>query len=141
MALLRLFLETIADREQPKKDLWAHCIRARQDLKTYLERDYSDCTIQPRTAIWKSLTSFDRSEFQKLWKRLKTFLHESGQKMLIFVTSPASIIHQGFFKKIDENSLHQKKLSGEKVCQRTSCIIYINSINNVAKYINFFYFR
>lgn len=113
--MLRLFLETIADREQPKKDLWLHCVRVRRELKKYLDLNMNFAQYEPKTPIWKSLTSFDVNEFRKLSHRMRKYVETFVQKVWIFVSSPASIVNQAFFKSIDENSLHQKKLSGEKV--------------------------
>lgn len=115
VALLRLFLETIADREQPKKDLWSHCVRVRQELKKYLDLNMNITKFEPKTPIWKSLISFDTKEFKNISHRLRKRAENLVQKIWIFVTSPASIVNQAFFKSIDENSLHHKKLSGEKV--------------------------
>lgn len=115
VALLRLFLETIADREHSKKNLWAHCVRARQKLKTYFENDFTTPKFEQKFSIWKSISSLNAREFQRLWNRFKSFLLHFAQNMAIFFMSPASIIHQGFFKKIDENCLHRQKLTGEKV--------------------------
>lgn len=115
VALLRLFLETIADREPPKKDLWSHCVRVRQELRKYLDQSMIQSQFERKVSIWRSLFSFDGKGNQKLTKRLKNVLRSFGRKIIIFVTSPASIVYQGFFKKIDENILHQKQLSGEKV--------------------------
>lgn len=115
VALLRLFLETIADREQPKKDLWLHCVRVRRELKKYLDLNMKFAQNEPKTPIWKSLTSFDTDEFRKLSHRMRKCVESLMQKVWIFVSSPASIVNQAFFKTIDENSLHQKKLCGKKV--------------------------
>lgn len=115
VALLRLFLETIADREHSKKNLWAHCVRARQKLKTYLENDFMPPTFEHTFSIWNSISSLNQRERQRLWNWLKAFTLNVARKFLIFFKSPASIIYQGFFKKIDENCLHQQKLIGEKV--------------------------
>lgn len=115
VALLRLFLETIADRETSKKNLWTQCKQARQKLKNYFENDFTPPTFEQKFCIWKSIASMNAREFQRIWNRLKFYLHNLGQKIIIFFLSPASIIHQGCFKKIDENTLHQQKLTGEKV--------------------------
>lgn len=116
VALLRLFLETIADRENSKKNLWAHCVRARQKLKVCFENDFTTPTFEQKFSIWKSIFTLNCREFQRLWNRFKSYVLNLCRKMIIFYKSPASIIHQGFFKKIDENCLHQQKLKGEKVC-------------------------
>lgn len=115
VALLRLFLETIADREQPKKDLWSHCIRVRQELKKYLDLNMNTAQFEKKTSLWMSLISFEINEFRKLSHRIREHIDTFVQKVWIFVSSPASIVNQAFFKSIDENCLHQKKLSGEKV--------------------------
>lgn len=115
MALLRLFLETIADREHAKKHLWAHCVRARQMLKTYLESEFITPKFEQKFSVWKSITSMNAREFQRIWNRMKLLLVNFSRKLKIFFMSPASIVHQGFFKKVDENALHQQKLKGEKV--------------------------
>lgn len=115
VALLRLFLETIADREQPKKDLWSHCVRVRQELKKYLDLNMNIAKFETKTPIRKSLTSFDINEFRKLSHRLRKSIETLVQKLRIFVSSPASIVNQALFKKIDVNCLHRDKLSGEKV--------------------------
>lgn len=115
VALLRLFLETIADRENSKKNLWAHCVRARQKLKVCFENDFTTPTFEQKFSIWKSIFTLNCREFQRLWHRFKSYVLNLCRKMIIFYKSPASIIHQGFFKKIDENCLHQQKLKGEKV--------------------------
>lgn len=124
VALLRLFLETISDREAPKKDLWAHCTRVRQELKKYLEGDFSYHIKPTNKSLMDTLKSFDRHEFQKKGNRVKTWFKELGQKITIFFTSPASIVYQGFFKQIDVNSLHQKTLSGEKVRHNLLFVCY-----------------
>lgn len=110
VALLRLFLETIADRELPKKNFWSHCVRARHEIKKCLERSSSDTQLNRRMSL-----CIDFDEVNKLKSRFRIFVKNLNQKLYIFVTSPASIIYQGFFKQIDINSLHQKRLSGEKV--------------------------
>lgn len=115
VTLLRLFLETIADREPPKKDFWTHCIRVRHELKKYLQTNTSYSQFERKTSIWKSLLTFDPNEFRQLSIRLNDYVKELRNKIMIFITSPASIIYQGAFKKIDENCLHQKKLCGKKV--------------------------
>lgn len=127
--MLRLFLETIADREHSKKNLWAHCVRARQKLKTYFENDFIPPKFEHKFSIWNSISSLNARERQRLWNWLKAFTLNMGRKFAIFFKSPASIIYQGFFKKIDENCLHQQKLIGEKVFDYILSTIYpkINS--------------
>lgn len=115
VALLRLFLETIADRDPPKKDLWSHCIRVRQELKKYLDLNMNLAQLEAKTPIWRSLLTFDINEFRKLASRLRKSAGNLIEKVWIFVSSPASIVNQALFKSIDENSLHRKTLSGEKV--------------------------
>lgn len=115
VALLRLFLETIADRELSKKNLWASCVRARQKLKTYFESEFNPPEFEQKFSIKKSLLAMNAREFQRIWNRIKLNIFDFGRKFAILFMSPASIVHQGFFKKIDENALHQHKLKGEKV--------------------------
>lgn len=117
MALLRLFLETIADKEPPRKDLWAHCVRVRQELKKYLEINTKSPIDEAKhfdINFWRSIPSFDMDKIKSLFQRLKAGVLDFGQKTWIFVSSPASMVHQAF-RAIDENSLHKQKLSGEKV--------------------------
>lgn len=125
VALLRLFLETIADREQPKKDLWAHCVRVRQQLKQFLECDLpKKNAFEQKVSIWKSLKKFNLREMKRLWCRFQVVVRDLSQKLLMFLTSPASIVHQAFFQQIDENSLHKSKLTGEKV--KKNIVFFLN---------------
>lgn len=118
VALLRLFLETIADRETSKKNLWTQCKQARQKLKTYFENEFTPPTFEQKFSIWKSMAAMNAREFQRIWNRFKLYINNLGKKIVILFLSPASIIHQGCFKKIDENTLHQQKLTGEKVSEQ-----------------------
>lgn len=118
VALLRLFLETIADREQPKKHLWAYCSRKRVDLKKYLTTD-SDA-LHPiddegETPMWKKMFHINYFNFRQIRVYMLLFL----QKLRIILTSPAAIVHQSVFQQIDKNSLHKPKLSGEKVINKS----------------------
>lgn len=115
VALLRLFLETIADRENSKKNLWANCMQHRQKLKTYFETEFTPPTFEQKFCIWESIASMNAREFQRILNRFKSYALNFGKKCIIFFLSPSSIIHQGCFKQIDENALHRQKLSGEKV--------------------------
>ncbi|XP_055320369.1 uncharacterized protein LOC129577418 [Sitodiplosis mosellana] len=114
VALLRLFLETIADRENSKKNLWTNCIHQRQKLKTYFENEFSPPTFVQKFSIWKSIASMNAREFQRIWNRLKLYVQNLATRISILFLSPASIVQQGF-KKIDENTLHQQKLTGDKI--------------------------
>lgn len=114
--MLRLFLETLADRENAKqKMLWANCVRSRTKLKTYLENDFTPAHFEQAFSIWKSISKLNVRECKRIWNRLKAFGQHLRRQLRIIFVAPASIVHQGFFKKIDENSLHQQKLTGEKV--------------------------
>lgn len=115
VALLRLFLETIADRKKPKKDLWKHCIRLRQNVRKYFIGEFTQNTIEPKFSIRKWMSMLKQCEFQRVRNRCKHLMKNLMRKLLIFITSPASIVHQGSFKKIDKNCLHQGKLIGDKV--------------------------
>lgn len=116
VALLRLFLETLADRENAKqKTLWANCVRARQKLKTYFENDFTPANFEQTFSIWKSISKLNARECKRIWNRFKAFRHNFSRQLQIIFVAPASIVHQGFFKKIDKNCLHEQKLSGEKV--------------------------
>lgn len=61
------------------------------------------------------MSMLKRCEFQRIWNGFKTFMKNFRQKLMIFVSSPASIVQQGLLKKIDKNCLHQNKLIGDKV--------------------------
>lgn len=114
--MLRLFLETLADRENAKqKTLWANCVRARQKLKTYFENDFTPPNFEQTFSIWKSISKLNARECKRIWNRFKAFRQNFSRQLRIIFVAPASIVHQGFFKKIDENCLHEQKLSGEKV--------------------------
>lgn len=140
VALLRLFLETIADRENSKKSLWAnYSIRARQKLKTYFENDFSPPTFEQKFSIWESISTMNCREFQRIWNRFKSFMVNLFRKVVIFYMSPASIIHQGFFKKIDENCLHRQKLKGEKVLNFRFLFLFLDHWFTFSKLIDFFY--
>lgn len=71
VALLRLFLETIADREPPKKDLWKHCIRFRQQFRKYFIGEFTQNTIEQRFSIWKTISMLKQCEFQRIWNQFQ----------------------------------------------------------------------
>lgn len=109
-------METLADRENAKqKTLWANCVRARQKLKTYFENDFTPPNFEQTFSIWKSISKLNARECKRIWNRFKAFRQNLSRQLQIIFVAPASIVHQGFFKKIDENCLHRPKLSGEKV--------------------------
>lgn len=117
VALLRLFLETIADRENSKKNLWTNCMHQRQKLKAYFENEFSPPVFEQKFSIWKSIASMNAREFQRIWHRFKVYVRNLATRCTILFLSPSSIVQQAL-KKIDENTLHQQKLSGDKVWRR-----------------------
>lgn len=124
--MLRLFLETLADRENAKqKTLWANCIRSRQKLKTYLENDFTPPNFEQAFSIWKSISKLNARECKRIWNRFKAFRQNVSRQLQMIFVAPASIVHQGFFKKIDENCLHRQKLTGEKVFKQMNVKIFV----------------
>lgn len=124
IALLRLFSETIADREPPSKDLWAYCSRERQQLKQFLDFDIHPDIIQSKISVWKFIKTLLNCKPKRQWHRFETFIHRWLQAVVIIVTLPASIVRQSLLRRIDVNALHKPKLNGEKV----SCIPLVNPV-------------
>lgn len=129
MALLRLFLETLADRENAKqKSLWANCVRARQKLKTYLESDFTPPKFEQTFSIWESISKLNMRECKRIWNRFKAFRQNLSRQLKIIFVAPASLVHQSM-KKVDENCLHRQKLTGDKVFLQMHSLIINDDFN------------
>lgn len=103
VALLRLLLETIADRDSPSINLWRKCSNARiEDI------DFSKFVMP--VAIKKSI-----------WEKLPTYngmlqiIMTIGSMLKLTFLAPAVCFDQTVLRAVDENPIHGPKMCGEKV--------------------------
>lgn len=111
VALLRLFLDTVADKEIPKKDYWEICSKSRSTLTNYLKCDCSYDNCMEFLFNWNFYAKYVRTVFLKI----RIFISHFLQNILLILASPAGLINQAVYQKIDQNSLHQNELTGDKV--------------------------
>lgn len=115
IALLRLFLETVADKDAPKRDYWAICSKSRPSIFKLLNTDI----IYARERSWFSTFKYYYFNLSILYLKIKQLCLTGATKAMILIAAPASFINQSAYQKIDENCLHESKLSGEKVSENS----------------------
>lgn len=106
MALLRLFLETVADREVVlRKNYWEHCYKQRKSITAvgFSFRNKVPLLDKMKDSLEKNVVS------------LEAFFINLLAKSSIALKAPYSLLHQMFCRSVDANSLHPPMLSGEKV--------------------------
>lgn len=108
IALLRLFLETVADKDVPKRDYWAICSRSRPSIYKLFRSDDMVTTMQPSKLFRWTLR-------MNLYGCVKDTLIGALRMAVTLAAAPASLINQSVFQAVDENSLHSAELSGDKV--------------------------
>lgn len=115
IALLRLFLETVADKNVPKRDYWAICSRSRPSIYKLFKSDDSVLVQPSKFFRWAW-----RIDFMLIYGYVRETLIGALRMAVTLATAPASLFNQSAFQAIDENSLHSAQLSGDKVYARSS---------------------
>jgi hypothetical protein len=112
VALLRLLLETIADKDSPSLKLWRKYSNVKGLLSdTDLDAELVD--LRERFAESRSLLEriqdFGESfRFENIWEKLL-------KKLSIIFLAPSILFYQGVLKPFDKNPIHGPELSGTKV--------------------------
>lgn len=110
IALLRLFLETVADKDVPKRDYWAICSRSRLSIYKLFKSD--SVTLCQRK---KWFAKIGWKDFILIYRYGRDTVAGALKMTVTLASAPASLLNQSVFQTIDENSLHCTELSGEKV--------------------------
>lgn len=75
----------------------------------------SENNLATNLSSWKNAFQIDSKSIVHKFKRMKIYAKILIRRIQILMTSPAAIVYQAAFKKIDKNSLHKATLSGKKV--------------------------
>lgn len=114
IALLRLFLETVADRDTPKRDYWAICSKSRPSIYK-LFKDGTIPTGCAHKSIWTIFACYF-ARFKRICTDIRRAANQAARMAIILLSAPASLINQSVFQSVDVNELHCiTELSGDKV--------------------------
>lgn len=114
IALLRLYLETVADRDAPKRDYWAICSKSRPSIYK-LFKDGTVLTHCAHKSVWTIIGCYI-SRFKRVCVDVKEAATEMVRMAIILFSAPASLINQSVYQHVDVNELHcTTELSGEKI--------------------------
>jgi hypothetical protein len=115
VALLRLLLETIADKDSPSLKLWRKYSTVKGLLTdTDLDTDLID--LRERFAETRSLPERVQDFFEMFrLENVRTQLNKVLEKLTILFLAPSILFYQGAMKPFDKNPIHGPELSGKKV--------------------------
>jgi hypothetical protein len=113
VALLRLLLETIADKDAPLIQKW----RKYSTVKGLLSDNDSDLLeFQEKFALSQTWLERTRDIFIRLnYENVAALGQKVYQLCSILYLAPSVLIYQGALKAFDENPIHGPELCGKKV--------------------------